>query len=142
MYQLTQHFATLTELQAHLAAISGGNCAAAVVTAATVGATKPGKPAKTDAPAASSPTAASPPPPVAAPAVKERKYEDTQIGTLLKEAVLLGKKDKALELLGKYNATKDGKPSGQGLRPDQFDLFETELKEIIEKAKAEAAEIS
>lgn len=133
MYQLTHNFATLADLQAFVAAI--GTPAAAAVAAGK----QPPKPAKTDSPAATPSTAASPPPPAAAPAVKEKAYDQTPIGNMLKEAVAKGKKDAAIALLEKFNAKKDGKTSGQGLKADQFDAFEAELKVIIE---TETADIS
>lgn len=126
MYQLTQNFNTLAELQAFVALI-GAVPNGAVPPAA-------GKPAKAAATTPSpstagpSPAAASPP----APAVKEKTYEQTPIADMLKKAIETGKKAAAVTLLAKFNATKDGKPSGQGLKPEQFDEFEAELKAILE----------
>lgn len=123
MYQLVQNFNTLAELQAFVAAIG------AAPNASTPAAGKGVKGVATSpspSTAASSPAAAPPP-----PAVKEKTYEQTPIGAMLKEAVTAGKKDAAIGLLKKFEATKDGKPSGQGLKADQFDAFEAELKAIL-----------
>jgi len=127
MYQLTQNFNTLAELQAFVAAIN------TIPNGAVTSPPAAGKPAKAAATSPSpstaspSPAAASPP----APAVKEKTYEQTPIGGMLKQAVQMGKKDAAINLLTKFEAIKDGKPSGQGLKADQFDAFETELKAIL-----------
>lgn len=127
MYQLVQNFNTLAELQAFVALIGAVPNGQAAVQAG-------GKPAKAAATTPSpstanpSPAAASPP----APAVKEKTYEQTPIADMLKKAIETGKKAAAVTLLAKFNATKDGKPSGQGLKPEQFDEFEAELKAILE----------
>jgi hypothetical protein len=139
MYQLVQNFNSLADLQAYVATIAAA-MGGTVVSPPKDPPPAAGKAAK-PAPASPSPSPAAPLPAATAPTpaatpVKQRSYEETGIGQMLKEVSIdAEKKTKAADLLKEFGAVKeDGKPSGGMLKPDQWDGFIARLKVIKEGA--------
>lgn len=129
MYSLTLNFSTSAELRAALDKLDS---------AVPNGSPKAGGKGANTAPPSPSPSMAAPSP--AAPAApKLPKYEETGIGDMLKTASQdASKKTAAVALLNEFGAVKEGKVSGQHLKPEQFADFKAKLQAVLDAAPEEA----
>lgn len=138
MYSLTLNFPTHAALAAAVAALANtSNERAAPDPKPSKDGGKGAAGAQPSPSPSPSPAAASPAAP--APAPKPPKYEETGIGDMLKTASTdAGKRAAAVALLNEFGAVKDGKPSGQHLKAEQYGDFKAKLQAILDKAPEEA----